>query len=152
MRRHGRPRLLVAMLLLLGCSDPTGPEVVTTGELVGTWDLTSFTYTSYATPVQVRQRLDSTDYISDVISVDASAGYTRVLTHAWFGAIVDTGTVLIRHDTLFFQSKFLPPGNGTPHPRLTGKTLVLQDSTFGYFWPSSTTEEAYRYKEVYVRR
>jgi len=152
MRHHRNPLRLIAVLLALGCSDPTGPDVVTTSALVGTWDLTSFTYTSYSTPVQVRQRLDSTDYISDVIIVDASAGYTRVLTHAWFGDIVDTGTVVVRHDTLFFQSKFLPPGNGTPHPHLTGKTLVLQDSTFGYFWPSSTTEEAYRYKEVYTRR
>ena len=144
---------LGAFLAILGaCTDSTGPEALTTDALAGTWHLTSFTYTSYATPAQVRQRLDSTDIISDIIKIDASAGYTRVLTHAWFGPIADTGVVIVRNDTLFIQSKFLPPGNGSPHPTLTARTLVLQDSVFGYLWASSKTQEAYRYKEVYTRQ
>jgi hypothetical protein len=142
----------VLLAIVTACTDSTGPEVLTTDALVGTWHLTSLTYTSYATPVQVRQRLDSTDIISDIITIDASAGYTRVLTHAWFGPIADTGVVLVRNDTFFIQSKFLPPGNGSPHPRLTGRTLVLQDSVFDYLWASSERPEAYRYKEVYTRQ
>ncbi len=149
--RHGAVAFALGALLV-SCTDSTGPDPLTTDALVGTWHLTSFTYTSYATPAEVRQRLDSTDIISDIITIDASAGYTRVLTHAWFGAIADTGVILVRNDTFFIQSKFLPPGNGVPHPELKGRTLVLQDSVFGYLWASSTTQEAYRYKEVYTRR
>jgi hypothetical protein len=143
---------LAFIALLVGCTDATGPEALTVEALVGTWHLTSLTYTTYATPVEVRERVDPTDIVSSVITVEASARYGRRDSLAWLpSAFIDSGTVEVRGDSLVFVSQF-GPDYGSAHPSLQGRTLVLADSGFGFLWPSSTEEEALRYKSVYVRR
>lgn len=149
--RNG-PMVLALGTLLLGCADSTGPETLTVAALVGTWDATSITSTTYAAPVQTRERIDPADMVSKVFTVDAAGHYARRDSLAWLpSAFIDSGTVEVRGDSLVFASKF-GPDYGSAHPSLRGRTLVLADSGFGRLWPTSTDEEALRYKSVYVRR
>jgi len=153
MATHFGPAVLALGTLLLGCADSTGPEPLTTDALIGTWHATSITYTTYASPVETRERIDSADIVSQVITVDASGHYARRDSLAWLpSAFIDSGTVVVRGDSLVFVSKFAPSDYGSAHPSLHGNTLVLADSGFGYLWPTSTEEEALRYKSVYVRQ
>lgn len=146
------PTVLALGTLLLGCADSTGPETLTTAALVGTWHATSITSTTYAAPVQTRERIDSADIVSAELTIEASGLYARRDSLAWLpSAFIDSGTVVVRGDSLVFASQF-GPDYGAAHTSLQGNKLVMADSGFGYLWPTSTEQEALRYKSVYVRR
>ncbi|HMU62564.1 MAG TPA: hypothetical protein PKA66_12340 [Gemmatimonadales bacterium] len=138
--------------LLLGCADSTGPEPLTTDALIGTWRATSVTYSTLASPVETRERIDPDDIISQVYTIDASGHYARRDSLAWLpSAFIDSGRVEVRGDSLLFASQF-GPAYGSAHPSLQGNKLVMADSGFGYLWPTSTEQEPLRYKSVYVRQ
>jgi hypothetical protein len=132
--------MLVIAVTLAACRDDSGPgSGITIGDLVGTWNATTVTYTSQENAADRVDRIAGGGFAS--LTVAPSGEYTFVLVPADGDAEVASGFVVIESGFLLAQNILEPGATVAFAMTVTGSTLGLVSDEPTYDFNGDEEEE-----------